>query len=521
MGETRVDLHHLLEDLRDAYPGSAEETIVTEMVANALDSGASVIRISTDPTASTLTLVDNGLGMRRAELRRYHDIAATTKVRGRGIGFAGVGIKLGLLVSEDVLTETRRGNQHIATSWQLSSKRRAPWSWVEPAGLVDSHGTAVRLRARSALSPLVDRRHLRQILYDHFAPLLDPAFDAILSEQYPTGVRFVLDDRELERCSLGGDDTAPLAIKLPRKRKPSAVGVLIRRDEWLPEAGRGIAISTFGKVIKRGWDWLGISPAEPEKVAGLVEAPALAQCLTLNKADFIRSGQHGALYLAYRKAIQEVVSFQLAEWGLSRDRAEQERRRAARPVERDLEKVLLDLADEFPLLSTLVERRSGGQRRLPLGIVAEGARAALAVAGPEPAHDKSSPESAESPESTDQPESTATEPEPPAASTLDTASRGPRRPARYHLKIEFEQRPDVNELARLAETTVWVNAAHPAYRKADRSRSMGYHLALSTAMALARLAVEPAEAQDFVSSFMARWGETADRRRKARKRKKR
>jgi hypothetical protein len=26
MGETRVDLHHLLEDLRDAYPGSLEET---------------------------------------------------------------------------------------------------------------------------------------------------------------------------------------------------------------------------------------------------------------------------------------------------------------------------------------------------------------------------------------------------------------------------------------------------------------------------------------------------------------
>ena len=51
MGETRVDLVHLLQDLRDAYPGSIEETIVTEMVANALDSGADVIEISTDSTA--------------------------------------------------------------------------------------------------------------------------------------------------------------------------------------------------------------------------------------------------------------------------------------------------------------------------------------------------------------------------------------------------------------------------------------------------------------------------------------
>ena len=35
MGETRVDLLHLLKDLRDAYPGSTEETILTEIMANA------------------------------------------------------------------------------------------------------------------------------------------------------------------------------------------------------------------------------------------------------------------------------------------------------------------------------------------------------------------------------------------------------------------------------------------------------------------------------------------------------
>jgi len=35
--------------------------------------------------------------MSRGELRRYHDLGASTKIRGRGIGFAGVGIKLGLL----------------------------------------------------------------------------------------------------------------------------------------------------------------------------------------------------------------------------------------------------------------------------------------------------------------------------------------------------------------------------------------------------------------------------------------
>ena len=73
MGQTRVDLRHLLEDLRDAYPGSIEETILTEIIANSLD-----------PAAATLTIVDDGSGMRRSELARYHDLATSTKTRGKG-----------------------------------------------------------------------------------------------------------------------------------------------------------------------------------------------------------------------------------------------------------------------------------------------------------------------------------------------------------------------------------------------------------------------------------------------------
>ena len=113
MGETRVDLQHLLEDLRDAYPGSIEETILTEIMANSLDSGAAMIRLFTDSAARTLTVIDNGSGMQRRDLARFHNIASSTKTRGEGIGFAGVGIKLGLLVCEEVFTESRRGKTHI------------------------------------------------------------------------------------------------------------------------------------------------------------------------------------------------------------------------------------------------------------------------------------------------------------------------------------------------------------------------------------------------------------------------
>ena len=196
MGETRVDLLHLLEDLRDAYPGALEETILTEMVANSLDSGARSIRLATESGAATLTVLDDGAGMMRRELARYHDIAASTKTRGEGIGFAGVGIKLGLLLCEEVVTETRRGKSHVATRWRLASRHKAPWKWTPPPGLLAERGTAVSLRLTNPLSPLVDPGFLEGTLRRHFQPLLDPAFAPILWSRYPHGVRFEMNGRD-------------------------------------------------------------------------------------------------------------------------------------------------------------------------------------------------------------------------------------------------------------------------------------------------------------------------------------
>jgi hypothetical protein len=89
--------------------------------------------------------------------------------------------------------------------------------------------------------------------------------------------------------------------------------------------------------------------------------------------------------------------------------------------------------------------------------------------------------------------------------------RASPRPQRYSLGIDFEERPDAKELGRLVESTVWVNTAHPAYRRAVASRAEGYHIALTAGMALAPLAVEPERAQEFLTTFLARWGETLGR----------
>ncbi len=517
MGETRVDLLHLLEDLRDAYPGALEETILTEIVANSLDSGATSIAFTMDTAQATFAVVDNGSGMQRRDLIRYHDLATSTKTRGEGIGFAGVGIKLGLLASEEVVTETRRGKTHVATRWALTSRHRAPWRWMPPPGLVAEQGTGVRLKLQNALSPLLDEGFVEGTLRRQYQPLLDHAFDEILSAQYPSGVRFEVNGRLLDREGRRRPEAAWLAVYLARKRKPASVGYLMRTGSVLPEEQRGVAISTLGKVIKRGWDWLGITSSAPDRVGGLIEAPALAAALTLNKGDFVRVGGRGSLYLGYRKAIQEAVSRQLEAWGDAREPTDEARRRSVRPLERDLEHVLVDLAEEFPLLASLVERREGGQKRLPIGredstahgqaLVNPAVRQRAEGGGGEGEESEQAQEPeelrAEGDQSATGPER---EPEPLPGGAVLPGISGKPRPLHYGLSIRFERAPDDPELGHLVESTVVVNEAHPAYRRAAASRSEGYHIALAVALALSRLAVEPAKEHEFVTAFFARWG---------------
>ena len=518
MGETRVDLLHLLEDLRDAYPGSLEETILTEIVANSLDSDASRINFSPDPEQSTLTIVDDGSGMQRRDLARYHDLAASTKTRGQGIGFAGVGIKLGLLVCGEVLTETRRGKTHVASTWHLSSRHRAPWKWTPPPGLVGERGTAVRLKLHTALSPLLDPGLIEGTLRRHYEPLFDPEFDAFLAPHYPRRMQFEIKGQILEKQPWATSMKGPLEIRLAGKRKPSAIGYLIRDDAPLSEERRGVGISTFGKIIKRGWDWLGVTPGLPDRIGGLIEAPALAACLTLNKGDFVRVGHRGGIYLAYRKAIQEAVSRQLAAWGDAREPAEEARRRQVRPLERDLERVLEDLSDEFPLLASLVERRAGGQKRLPIGAPGEeGDVRVMAPAAISLEAEKDEPESSEEAlpaEPRAEGKAEEAEPahvdEPMVEGTLLPAKGGARRPTHYGLRIQFEDRPDDPEVGRLVESTVWVNQAHPAYRRAEASRSVGYHICLAVALALTPLAAEPVKEHEFLTAFLTQWGKALE-----------
>ena len=220
----------------------------------------------------------------------------------------------------------------------------------------------------------------------------------------------------------------------------------------------------------------------------------------------------------------EAVAEQLEAWGEGSS-DERRPRRTPRSLDRDLGSVLTDLSTDYPLLATFVERTRGGQRQLPLG----GPPSLRGLApGTEPlAESRSAGDVAALDHHPGMGDEAGTaepaadrEPSGPEADRVDSASDGAgalpdpalpgagkrKAPQRLGLRVRYGSWPDDPTLGRLVESTVWVNDAHPAYRRAAASRAEGYHVALTVAMALAALAVEPAEAQAFLSDFLARWG---------------
>ena len=200
-----------------------------------------------------------------------------------------------------------------------------------------------------------------------------------------------------------------------------------------------------------------------------------------------------------------------------------------RPLERDLDRVLEELSDDFPLLGSLVDRRTGGQKRLPIdgktpdiagGTEAIAVLATLSTAELEPHENE--PAQFQTPPAPPDQDTTVTEPVtatiPESPSTMLPGRGRSRAPMRYGLGVQFEDRPDDSELGRLVESSVWVNQAHPAYRRALASRSVGYHISLAVALALAPLAVEPDQEHTFITKILSHWGQALDQTPKRRRR---
>ncbi len=158
-----------------------------------------------------------------------------------------------------------------------------------------------------------------------------------------------------------------------------------------------------------------------------------------------------------------------------------------RPLEKEIERVLKNMLDDFPELGPLLGKRGIKGGRAPgLG---------------EP------PEPTEPPEEPPEPPPEPTEPQiepPPEGHPPEPKPPGHRKPP--GLMIGFEDNPDREDLGWSMESTIWINKGHPAYIRAIESKAENYHIVLSVAWVLSGHLEAEKSPQKFINRFLSSWG---------------
>ena len=298
-------------------------------------------------------------------------------------------------------------------------------------------------------------------------------------------------------------------IHFGKKGKPVGVGFVRKYKEPLDEEKRGIAISTCGKVIKHGWDWLGISAKNPDYISGVVEIPGLSLILTTNKADFLKDTASLQKYYRYRKAVQEVIEPILKEFGEINESREKPAKEL-RPLEKEIRGILDNMLNDFPELDPLLGRRK--KFEATIGVLDDTSASESGTAVEENLektainHDVNDGKAEENAKNREN--------ENGGLPNLDIGElnnglpqEGKRKPP--GLMIGFYDNKDSNELGKIEEGTVWINNEHPAFKRIAKSGGEKYHIVVSTAFVLSGYLQEQKSLQAFINRFLSDWGKEA------------
>lgn len=500
--ESSVDYRNLIHDLADMYPFDVTEVVVVELIANSLDAGASRIQIDFDPSKKLLVVTDNGKGMSESDFEEYHDFAAGLKVKGSGIGFAGLGAKISFNVADRVITETRSASFAGGSNWYLQSKKKLVWEDI-PLSRLKGYGTRVEVWFRQDVKPTYSSYDdLVKLLQQHYLPLLDSKFLNLYEsiKCYSSNLRFIVNGHEIKPGKLADDFSLEKVKEIfPQKAgKRFGYGVfgLAQSEYPLGHDMCGVLLCTHGKVVKA--DFFNQFPGSfGPRILGVVEVPELVKFLTTSKTDFTRAGKHKEFERLYDPIRQEFKSWlkdlgvQLPEVATSDE---------ATKLERELKKLMdeipelaellgfyarkdvLELGENGPITANFQE---GTEETFPVGV-------GVKKAGPGPVDIGDQPGQAlvEEPQGNEI-----------AQPISRTARRGP--------KISFIEAPHRTDLAWVEGNRIFINSGHPAYIKArSHSATLRLHNLFSIASAVQRFLNSQVGTLDltFTDRMMAAWG---------------
>ncbi len=500
---SRVNFRKLVKDLADMYPDHPFDVVVTELVANSLDSKAKSISIYWDDEANVLTVADDGDGMDQAQFEEYHNLAAELKPRGSGIGFAGVGAKISFNIADKVITETRRDGTVHASDWHWSDDDSLVWSDVK-ANNLSGNGTQVEVYFnRHQIPPKVNNGYLVDVLRCHYLPLLITEFARSYEASgiYSSCPKFAVNGTPMEQGDLAVVMGLTQIDRFPVKNGNRSVGLgaigLTEDDTSVGGRGCGVLLCAHGKVIKP--ELFGLPTGTlGNRLSGIVEIPELIQFVTTNKSDL--KGGRGR----YREldALISPVSDKLKEFLAKNGVAsvEQNRNQLSAKLKSELTKMVKSLPELQDFDGLLA--KSGKLRRNETGDITASVAARQNTGesdrqGGNNDKDKESDKNRASRRNPLQQEHQGKER---AKRQNSRRNHGPR--------VAFEEHPERAETAWLDSSTIIINSGHNAYcQRISHDQAKLTYCIFSIGVALDKAGLmEPADEFSYVDKFIAAWG---------------
>lgn len=499
---SNINFQNLIQDLAEMYPFDVSEVILTELIANSIDAKATKITIDYDKEKNVLIFEDNGKGMSANQFDEYHDFAAGLKIRGSGIGFAGVGAKISFKIADEVITETRSDNFTGGSRWYLESEKSLLWENIESRSL-NNNGTKIEIHFKKGIELAFENTEdIIHILKKQYLPLITSDFLKLYEVMgfYSEKFRFIVNGKTIEPINLTHDfqlhNKKEIHLKSSGKNVGYGILGLSQKDFPVSEDICGIMLCTFGKVVK--CDFLNQFPGQlSNKIFGLVEVPNFINYLTTSKTDFIRKR---GKYNGYEKLIQPVRD-EFKDWlkDLGIQSAELEDSAEARKLEKELSK----LFDEIPELTdffgfrnrkNILAKNQDGQ------IEAENTTGQISFPQGEGNNGQNNQglfaEGDGDQEALKESDEGIARATPIGRST----NKGP--------KIGFMNAPEKNEMAWIEGNAILINSSHPSYLRASNDLAKRYYCLFVIANTVQKFLWDGEGTPDlnFIERMITAWG---------------
>ena len=269
--ELKVNLLHALEDFLDMYENQPSEVVLIESIANSIDVGANILNIYLNKWNKTYKLVDNGGGMDNNTFENYHTIALSSKMKSKGIGFAGVGAKI-YLASWDgakVITETL-GNDGAFRSVMYRQGNKLLYEKEKPT--ITSKGTSYMVTLSQKDFEDLKKEIENYIIYWYNWNLIK-------------GLKILVNGKEINPIKPKLKAEKNETIEIDKHKFPIHLWLT---EESMPFDMRNILYLAYGKRVKTEipeffWD---VKPDYKDRLICIVEADEISDLLTSNKEDF-------------------------------------------------------------------------------------------------------------------------------------------------------------------------------------------------------------------------------------------